>query len=340
MSKRIVILALPDSELMDVTGPYEVFAAAERARVSEAERTGERAQRTAAAKVAYVPQVASLRDARQPVMTEGGLAIVPHTSLEQLASKRAPALDTLIVAGGRGTRAVANDPGVARLVRLVAERSRRVASVCTGSFVLAAAGLLDGRRATSHWAFCDTLAKRHPEVRVERDPIYVRDGKYWTSAGVTAGIDLSLAMVEEDLGRDLALLIARWLVVFVRRSGGQAQFSAQLAAQTAERLPLRDLQAYILEHPEASLDVPALARRAAMSVRHFSRSFRAETGVSPAVYVERVRVDTARRLLETSRDGIEQIAGRAGFGTPEALRRAFARRVGLCPREYRARFGT
>jgi transcriptional regulator GlxA family with amidase domain len=330
MTRRIVIAAVSGSELLDVTGPFDVFTSAAQAQASQ--------QPTAAAP-AYLVQLASLSGSTTALRTEGGLRLVPDLALEQLISKRAPAIDTLILAGGSGSRRAARDPAVARLVQRAAARARRVASVCTGAFLLAAAGLLDERRATTHWASCDKLGTRYPRVRVERDPIYVRDGKYWTSAGVTAGIDLALAMVEEDLGREIALLVARWLVVFVRRSGGQAQFSAQLAAQTAERLPLREVQGFILEHPDQPLDVPTLARRAAMSVRHFSRSFRAETGVSPAAYVERVRVETARRLLETSQDGVEGIAARAGFGTPEALRRAFSRRVGLSPREYRARFG-
>jgi transcriptional regulator GlxA family with amidase domain len=176
-------------------------------------------------------------------------------------------------------------------------------------------------------------------VRVERDPIYVRDGRYWTSAGVTAGIDLALALVEADVGRKVAMLVARWLVVFVRRVGGQSQFSAALAGQTAERAPLRDLQAYIVEHPTADLDVPSLARRVALSPRHFSRAFHAEVGMPPARFVEGVRVEAARSLLESSRSNLEQVAELTGFGTPESLRRAFARRVGLSPSEYRARFG-
>ena len=330
MTRRVVIVAAPDSELLDVTGPHDVFASASRAAA---------AQQPTAAAPAYLLQLATLARTPAPIATEGGLRLVPDLPLEHLTAKRAPPIDTLIIAGGVGARRSAHDPTLVRLVQRAAARSRRVASVCTGAFLLAAGGLLDDRRATTHWANCDKLARRYPRVSVERDPIYVRDGKYWTSAGVTAGIDLALAMVEEDLGRDIALLVARWLVVFVRRSGGQAQFSAQLAVQTAERLPLRELQSYILEHPDEALDVPALARRAAMSVRHFSRSFRAETGVSPAAYVERVRVETARRLLETTQDGVERIATRAGFGTAEALRRAFSRRVGVSPREYRARFG-
>jgi transcriptional regulator GlxA family with amidase domain len=338
--RRIIILAVPDSEALDVVGPYEVFASAQRA-LSDPSSLPPRAAGIARATRSrdYAPQIAAVGGTGKPLVTEAGISIVPHVSLERLAASNL-AIDTFIVAGGAGARRSVADRALLKLVRRVAGRSRRVASVCTGAFVLAAAGLLDGKRATTHWAFCDALAQQFPGVTVEREPIYVREGGVWTSAGVTAGIDLALAMVEEDHGRELALLLARWLVVFVRRSGGQAQFSAQLLAQTAERDALRELQSFILEHPEQVLDVPSLARRAAMSVRHFSRSFRAETGVSPAAYVERVRVETARRLLESSQNAVEQIATRAGFGTPEALRRAFARRVGVSPREYRARFGT
>lgn len=333
--RRIVILAVPNAELLDLVGPFEVFANAHRALTTPGSHLplarGTHPQ-------GYVTQIAAIGGKRNPLPTEAGISILPHVSVERLAAASTP-IDTFIIAGGAGARAAVSDRALLKLVRRIASRSRRVASVCTGAFVLAAAGLLDDKRATTHWAFCDVLAQQFPRVRVEREPIYVRDGDCWTSAGVTAGIDLALAMVEEDHGRDLALLLARWLVVFVRRSGGQAQFSAQLSAQTAERGALRELQSFIVEHPELELDVPSLARRAAMSVRHFSRSFRAETGVSPAAYVERVRVETARRLLETSQNAVEEVAARAGFGTPEALRRAFARRVGVSPREYRARFG-
>jgi transcriptional regulator GlxA family with amidase domain len=229
---------------------------------------------------------------------------------------------------------------VLREVRRLARSARRVTSVCTGAFILAASGLLDGKRATTHWARCAQLARRFPKVQVDDAPIYVRDGETWTSAGVTAGIDLALALVEQDLGHTVANQVARRLVVFVRRAGGQAQFSAQLSAQTAESVPLRELLAFIIEHPEGALDVPSMAARVGMSVRHFSRSFQAETGVSPAAYVERVRVETARRLLEQSARSVDEVASAAGFGTSAALRRAFARKVSLNPREYRARFGT
>jgi transcriptional regulator GlxA family with amidase domain len=327
VTRSVVVLGFEGCLSLDVTGPLEVFAAANDA----VDRTRSRAQ-------GYSVRFAGPTSA--PVRAESGLRLLPEVSLEELARPRAPALDTLVIAGGRGARQVASyDPDVARLVRHVAAKARRVTSVCTGAFVLAATGLLTERRATTHWAYCDELSQRFPRVKVERDPIYVRDGRYWTSAGVTAGMDLSLALVEADLGRKLSMLVARWLVMFVRRAGGQSQFSEPLKAQSAERAPLRDLQAYIVEHPTAELDVPALARRVALSARHFSRIFRAEVGVSPAAYVEAVRVEAARRLLEDSSDGIEGVAAAAGFGTPEALRRAFARRVGLSPREYRARFG-
>jgi len=325
MFRRVVIVAFDGCQALDVVGPLEVFAGA-----SEAQA------RRHARDPGYAPIVAAVP---RSVRAQSGIEIATQARLAGVAAAGAPAIDTLIVAGGWGARRAALDSSFVRLVARAAGRARRVASVCTGAFVLAEAGLLERRRATTHWAYCDSLAEAHPNIRVETAPIFVRDGKVWTSAGVSAGIDLALAMVEEDLGRELAMLIARWLVVFVRRAGGQSQFSAQLQAQAAERAPIRELQAFILEHPEAALGVPALAKQAAMSVRNFARIFRAEVGLPPAAYVERVRVETARRLLETSERSVDDVAEASGFGTPERLRRAFARRVGLSPREYRARFG-
>lgn len=321
--RRIVLLAFPDCQPLDVVGPHEVFATANAAKPDDRP---------------YQIVVAAPRAGR--LTSESGLHLHATAPLASLLRRSAPPIDTLMVTGGAGARRAATDGKLTANVARLARRARRVASVCTGSFVLAAAGLLDGRKATTHWARCAELAALRPAVTVEPDPIYVRDGRYWTSAGVTAGIDLALALVEQDLGRQVASDVARGLVVFVRRAGGQSQFSAQLAVQAAERAPLRDLQSFIVEHPDADLDVPALARRAAMSVRHFSRLFRAEVGVSPAAYVEGVRLETARRLLETTALPIEQVAGGAGFGTPESLRRTLSRRLGLSPREYRARFGT
>ena len=222
--------------------------------------------------------------------------------------------------------------------RAAAKRSRRVTSVCSGAFVLAAAGLLDGRRATTHWQWCDTLARTYPEIDVERDAIFVVDGPVYTSAGVTAGIDLALALVEEDLGADVAREVAQELVVFLRRPGGQSQFSAQIAAHPAEREPLRAVQAYIAANVGADLSVPALAERAAMSPRNFARAFRRETGMTPAAHVESVRVEQARIALEGSEAPVESIARHCGFGTVETMRRAFHRRLGVGPAAYRSRF--
>lgn len=266
--------------------------------------------------------------------TSSGLSFSPRRTLR---SCRGP-IDTLIVAGGTGVADAQRDERLVRWVRVAAGRSRRVASVCTGAFLLARAGLLDGRRATTHWAACDELARRHPQVAVEADPIFVRDGNVFTSAGVTAGMDLALALVEDDLGREVALQAARWLVLFVKRPGGQSQFSAQLSAQTAERPPLQALQAWISDHLDADLSVPELAARACMSERNFARAFRREVGQTPAAYVEAVRVERARQELETTDAPIDVIARRCGFGTPETLRRAFHRRLRVGPAAYRARF--
>ncbi|MGZ8676474.1 MAG: GlxA family transcriptional regulator, partial [Solirubrobacterales bacterium] len=247
-------------------------------------------------------------------------------------------IDTLVVAGGFGVHEAVGDEALVRWLRSAAGRSRRVASVCSGSFLLARAGLLEGRRATTHWSSCEELARRHPEITVDPDPIFVHDGDVWTSAGVTAGMDLSLALVERDLGRETALAVARWLVLFLQRPGGQAQFSSHLAAQLADRAPLRELQSWIADNLDEDLRVEALADRAAMSPRNFARTFRREIGLTPAAYVEALRVERARQCLEQDSDPIERVADRCGFGTPETMRRAFARRVGIAPADYRARF--
>ena len=225
-------------------------------------------------------------------------------------------------------------------LRLAARRSRRVASVCTGAFLLARAGLLDGRRATTHWASCDALARNYPAVTVDPDPIFVRDGNVYTSAGVTAGIDLALALVEEDLGRRAALDVARSLVLFIRRPGGQAQFSSGLAGQAAIQPGIRELQDWVSDNLDSDLSVPALAERAFMSPRNFARVFSREVGLTPAAYVESLRLERARLLLETTEMQLEEIARRCGFGTVETLRRAFGRRLRVSPSDYRSRFAS
>lgn len=317
--REVVIVAFEGVQSLDVTGPLEVFASA-----GEALPEGS----------GYRVRMLTLDGA--PVRSSSGLTLLPHGTLAD-APRR---IDTLVVAGGEGTRPALTDAVLIDWLREAAPRCRRVTSVCSGAFLLAEAGLLDGRRATTHWSVCDTLARRHPAVTVERDPIYVRHGDVWTSAGVTAGMDLALALVEEDHGREVALAVARRLVLFLRRPAGQSQFSAQLAAQMADRAPLRDLQAWIVEHPGADLSVDAMAREVSMSPRHFARAFRAEVGTTPARYVERVRLEAARRRLEESDDAVERVAAECGFGTAETMRRAFLRTLGVPPMEYRRRFRT
>ncbi|MER5680919.1 GlxA family transcriptional regulator [Streptomyces sp. NPDC002238] len=313
MKQRSVLVVLFEGvQSLDVSGPAEVFAGASRF-----------------PGVSYELRTASLDGA--PVRCSSGLTLVPDGTLADT-----PAPDRLLVPGGAGTRTP--DPELVDWLRAHGPGARQLVSVCTGALLLAAAGQLDGHRVTTHWSVCETLARTYPAVRVDPDPIFVRDGRLATSAGVTAGIDLALALVEEEHGRDVALTVARHLVVFLRRPGNQAQFSAQLSAQTAVREPLRGVQHWITEHPDADLSVEALAARAGLSPRHFARAFTAETGLTPGRYVERVRLEQARRLLEDTADGVVGISRASGYGTPEAMRRAFVKALGTAPAEYRRRF--
>jgi transcriptional regulator GlxA family with amidase domain len=312
--RRVVIVAFNEVQALDVTGPSEVFSLADRGTDGGA----------------YTIELV----APAPITTSSGLTLTPHAALDQARGE----IDTLVVPGGQGTRQAAGDERLISWLRRAALRSRRVTSVCTGAFLLARAGLLDGRRATTHWAACAALSRSYPTIEVEPDPIFVRDGNVYTSAGVTAGIDLALALVEEDLGPQVALNVARSLVLFVRRSGGQAQFSSGLAGQAASRPGIRELQQWINDHLANDLSVPALAERAFMSERNFSRVFSREVGNAPAAYVEGVRLERARLLLETTELQLEEIARRCGFGTVETLRRSFARRLKASPSDYRARF--
>jgi transcriptional regulator GlxA family with amidase domain len=312
--RRVVIVAFRDVQPLDVVGPAEVFHTAGRL-----------------ASDAYEVTIA----APEPgPLSASAVDLSVSTALKDVTGP----IDTLIVAGGVGVLALERDERFIEALRSAAKRSRRVAGVCTGAFLLAAAGLLDGRRSTTHWASCALLAERHPATEVDPDPIFVRDGNVYTSAGVTAGMDLALALVEEDLGRETALTTARWLVLFVKRPGGQAQFSAQLHAQQADRRPLRELQAWIADNVGADLSVPTLAARVHMSERNFARAFAREVGMTPAAYVECARVESARMALEAGDAPVESVAVRAGFGTVETMRRAFQRRVGASPADYRRRF--
>jgi transcriptional regulator GlxA family with amidase domain len=322
LSRQVAILVYPGMQSLDLTGPLEVFTAA----TQLIEATGRSGP-------GYDVRILSLDGA--PMRTSSGLAITPDGPL----AKAAPAdVDTLIVAGGAGCHEVARDRAVIDWIARSASSARRTASVCTGAFLLARAGVLDGRRATTHWASAAELARRYPSVSVDPQPIFVRDGRIWTSAGVTAGMDLALALVEEDLDRDAALTIARHLVLFLRRPGNQSQFSATLASQQPVREPLREVQRLVIEDVAGQHSVEAMAARANMSPRHFARAFRTETGLTPARYVERVRLESARRALEDTPEPIASIASACGFGTAETMRRAFLRTLEVGPAEYRRRF--
>ncbi|HEU4601925.1 MAG TPA: GlxA family transcriptional regulator [Steroidobacteraceae bacterium] len=318
--KTVCIVAFPRCQSLDVTGPYEVFAGANQYLQSKG-------------KPAFY-RVRMVSTAGLTIETQSGLKLRAETNIAKVRG----AIDTLIIAGGPGSRELERDVKALDTLRRLAGTPRRVASVCTGAFVLAAMGLLEDKRATTHWVACKDLANRYPTVRVDADPIYVRDGRIYTSAGATAGIDLALALVEADLGRDVALTIARWLVLYLRRTGNQRQFSVPLQGQVAERDALRRVQAYARDHLNGDLAIERLSELCGMSPRHFARCFKAEVGVTPARYVSQLRMEAARRLLEEGRRPIEQIARECGFNTPETLRRTFARELKTPPREYRRRF--
>jgi transcriptional regulator GlxA family with amidase domain len=316
-----VIIAFEGVQPIDAVGPHEVFCGARRAaaasgqdmryRVTLASRTG-----------------TTLR-------AESGLVLgtVPLPDPGE-------SIDTLLIAGGHGATTAAADMVLLEWIRAVAPQCRRVATVCSGAFIGAAAGIFDGRRVTTHWARAQQLAKDYPALEVDADPIYIRDGKYWSSAGVTAGIDLSLALVQDDLGVDVAQTVARWLVMFLHRPGGQTQFASPVWVPRAERSTVRAVQNLVESAPGGDHRVPNLAAAAAMSVRHFSRVFTAEVGETPSRFVERIRLEAARRELETTSDTLDVVAARCGLGSAESLRRVFQRHLAVAPDAYRRRFRT
>jgi transcriptional regulator GlxA family with amidase domain len=315
--RTVELLAFADVQLLDVAGPLQVFASAN-------ERMAARGLSQAYAMRVIAPQ--------ESIDTRAGLSFSatplpgPETSV-----------DTLVVAGGQGVMRAAEDREVVGWVREHAAVARRVASVCTGAFLLGAAGLLDGRRAVTHWEYCERLARRHPLVSVDPNPIFIHDRAVWTSAGVTAGIDLALALVEEDLGRSLALAVARHLVVFLKRPGGQAQFSTALTLQSSDdRFAM--LHEWIGANLDGDLSLARLAVQAGMSERSFGRRYAQETGMTPSRAVERLRVEAARHLLAETSLPHKRIAQRCGFGTEETMRRSFLRVQGVGPAEYRDRF--
>jgi transcriptional regulator GlxA family with amidase domain len=316
----IDVLTYPAVQLLDVTGPVQVFASAND----------------------LVARAGGARPYALRVVAQGGEGVTASAGVALAAgplTEPGEALDTLLVAGGEGAEAAAQNPALVEWVRERATQARRVASVCTGAFLLAAAGVLDGRRAATHWMYCAKLAQRFPAVRVEPDPIFVCDGSVWTSAGVTAGIDLALALVEEDFGRSMALAVARYLVVFLKRPGGQAQFSAALALQAADD-KFGALHDWINRHLAGDLSLSALADQAGMSERTFSRHYAEATGQTPARAIERLRVEAAQRLLSETRLPVKRIAQRCGFGSEETMRRSFHRLIDITPQDYRARFSS
>ena len=317
--RLVVVVAFDRFQLLDLSGPVEVLRTATLLGADPPYRT-----------VIATPKGRRAR-------SESGVAVDADVSLAELARSRRQ-IDTLVVVGGVGSRLAARDEVFLRDLATVARRARLVTSVCTGALLLAAAGLLDGYEATSHWGACSALAEDHPQVRVRADRIFVRDRNRWTSAGVTAGIDLFLAVVEADHGAELAHAVAGWLVVFVRRPGGQSQFSAQLRAEPATTPSIVELQRWLPDHLGEDLGVDALAMRVGMSPRTFARVFRRETETTPAAFVEDLRVETARRLLETTDLTVAAVAHRVGMKHAETLHRAFGRRVGTTPDRYRQHF--
>jgi transcriptional regulator GlxA family with amidase domain len=318
---RVALFAYPGIQGLDLSGPLEMFA-----RATRLLRDEQRAQRGYAVSV--------VGTVKGPIAASSGFRFLPDATYRDLRGK----IDTLIVVGGTGVNAVVGDPSVVRWLRRMGGRVRRLCSVCTGAFLLAEAGLLDGRAATTHWSRAAELARRYPRIRVEEDRIWVRDGNVYTSAGVTAGMDLALALIEEDLGSEVAVAVARAMVMYLRRPGDQSQYSAPLRLQAAETPSVRALVGWAAENPDADLSVPALARRIGKSPRHLTRVFRKELGVAPAEAVEQLRIEAARRALQQSADGLEAIASKCGFGSAEVLRRVFLRTLHVTPSAYRARF--
>ena len=319
MTRKVLIVGFPGVQALDLVGPFDVFAGASMALAAQG-------------KEGYEPVLASLDG--QPVSTAAGLTFGTATLPDPPER-----VDTLVLPGGQGTRPDKRDPRLIDWIAAAAPLARRVVTVCTGAFLAAQAGLLDGCRATTHWAHADELVREFPAIDVDPDPIFVRSSpSVWTAAGVCAGIDLALALVEEDHGTEVAQTVARYLVMHLRRPGGQTQFAAPVWVTRAKREPIRAVQDAVESEPGGAHTIDELARLAAMSPRHFTRVFSDEVGEAPGAYVERVRTEAARRQLEQTDDTVVAIAARCGFGTAETMRRNFIRRVGVSPDQYRKAF--
>ena len=322
-TRRIVFVAASGVEILDLVGPLQVFARASEMHTRE----------NPGSPPIYSVEVGTI-SSRRSLIANCGLRITADSTFREVRGK----IDTLLMAGGDAIEQNEISPQAVSWLKRLSGRTRRVASVCTGAMLLARAGLLDGRRATTHWNWCETLIKRAPRAEIDPDPIFVRDKNVYTSAGVTAGMDLALAMVEEDHGSRLALQVARNLVLYLRRPGGQSQFSAALSLQLTDRKPLRELAAWVLDNLHKPLNVPLLAQRVAMSPRNFARVFTREMKTTPAKFVERLRVEAARRRLEESQNSMEMIADECGFGNVNSMRNVFQRTLKIAPGQYRRHF--
>lgn len=318
---QITMLAFPDGQMLDVVGPLEVFSRAARWLRDEG----------------YCPDLAYeveiVAATAGPVRMSSGLEVMAARPFSRIRET-----DTLLVSGGIGYLSVCEDREILAWLRRLRTKAGRIASICNGALILGHAGLLNGLEVTTHWEWCDELARICPDVTVDPDALFVRQGNLYTSAGVTAGMDLALALVEEDWGRKTALAVAQELVMFIKRPGGQSQFSSFIEAQASSSDRFRDLQLWILSHLDEELPVQDLAARVAMSPRNFARAFRKETGETPAKYIRRVRIEAARRELEEGGRSIEQVAALCGFGTSETMRRSFLGQLKVSPNDYRARF--
>jgi transcriptional regulator GlxA family with amidase domain len=317
--RKVVMACFEQAQVLDITGPMQVFSAV---------------------RDAGLPGYQITLAAPDPgfITTTSGIRLGIDRTYDEIGDAELADLDTLAVSGGDGILGAMGDRRQLAFLRRAAARARRLVSICSGIALLAQAGLASGKRVATHWNACELIAGHFPDLRIDRDAIFVRDGNLWSSAGITAGMDLALALIEEDWGHDVAVQVARRHVLFMIRPGGQSQFSTQLEAQAGQGGRLGKLLKWIADHPGAELDVPALADRAGMSERTFARVFRAETGMTPMEFVERCRTEAARRDLEHTANAIERIARDCGFGSMERMRRAFIRRLGVGPKAYRDRF--
>jgi transcriptional regulator GlxA family with amidase domain len=309
--RKVVIVGPPPVQILDVAGPLEVFSNAP----------------------GYEIQLAN-PGVERTLQTNRGVVLADATPIAEVQGP----IDTLVIAGGPGAENGSYDANFVAWIAQAGSQARRVASICTGAFLLAEAGLLNGKQAVTHWTFCDRLAREYPNIAVRPEPIFLRDGSIYTSAGITAGIDLSLTLVEEDHGHEAALRIARFLVMFLVRPGGQAQYSHMLSHQAVTSQPLRELQVWMLQHLREPLTVELLAERIGMSARHFTRVCLRETGMNPGQFVDRMRVEAAQQMIDSSSRGLKEIADSCGFQSADAMRRTFLRVLGVTAAEYASRF--